>query len=117
MTGARTVKRISQNLRDRVRTHRAAAKLRRHERVTAAGHLISVGLTPKQARSAGATLKKNAAKTGVQGTAGVSYAKRVPARPCTRYTVQEAAVAAASWRPRNEEYKAAKAALLARVGS
>ena len=108
------MKRTAATLRDRIRTNRAAAKIRRQGVATIAAHLIAVGLTPKDARSAAATLRKNAAKAGVEGTPGVSYAKRVPCRPCTRYTVQEVAVAAAAYKPRKAEYKAAKAALLTR---
>ncbi|GAA3082470.1 hypothetical protein GCM10017562_59970 [Streptomyces roseofulvus] len=98
-------------LADRRRTNRAAARCARRPQ-TVVTHLIATGLAPKAARSAGGTLRKCADRIVTAGTLGVSYAKRVPARPCVRYTRAEIALAAAQYKPRKPEYKAARLALV-----
>lgn len=102
-----------QVLRDRRRTNRAAARIRRRGVATMAGHCIAAGLTVKQARTAAQSLRKNAVKADIGGQAGISYAGRRPARPCTRFTPQDARRAAQSYRPRADYAKRARAVLLA----
>ncbi|MEU5596659.1 hypothetical protein [Streptomyces sp. NPDC020298] len=98
-------------IRDRARTHRAAAKIRRHGTATLATHCIAAGLRVKEARSVAGSLRDNAAKAGVTGQAGVSYAKNVQARACTRYTPADVARIAVIYRPRKPAYKVAAARL------
>ncbi|MFE5548360.1 hypothetical protein ACFQ71_31680 [Streptomyces sp. NPDC056534] len=102
-------------LRDRVRTNRAAAKLRRRGVATVAGHCIAAGLRPSDARSMASSLRRNAVKAGCQGQAGTSHAGRRPARACTRFTPAEMAVAASAYRPRRGDFRAVRAALIAYV--
>jgi hypothetical protein len=103
----RTARRI---LRDRTRTNRAAAKIRRHGNGTLATHCIAAGLTVREARTVANSLRKNAAKAGVTGTPSVSYTHG-RARQCTRYTVREVAAIAVIYRPRKPAYKVAAAKL------
>ncbi|MFF8482346.1 hypothetical protein [Streptomyces antibioticus] len=93
-------------LRQRSATTRAAAKIRREGAATLATHAIAAGLGVKEARSVAGSLRKNAAKAGVTGQAGVSY-RRGAARTCTRYTVREVAAIAALYRPRKPAFKVA----------
>lgn len=92
-------------LRDRARQHRAAARIRRTGIATLAGHCIAAGLRPTQARTVATSLRRNATKNGITGTPGTSYAKRTPARPCTRYTPAQVRAAAITYRPRLAAYK------------
>lgn len=109
MTAAtRNARRI---LRDRTRTHRAAAKIRRTGNGTLATHCIAAGLSVKEARSVASSLRKNADKASVTGTPGISYAKNVKARTCTRYTPAEVAAIAVIYRPRKAAYKVCAARL------
>lgn len=101
-------------LRQRSASTRAAAKIRRTGTATLATHCIAAGLPTREARSVAGSLRKNAPKAGVHGTAGVSYTKG-RARQCTRYTRREVAAIARIYRPRRAEYKrcAARLALAA----
>ncbi|MER5750638.1 hypothetical protein [Streptomyces sp. NPDC002088] len=103
----RTARRI---LAQRTRTNRAAAKIRRTGAGTLATHCIAAGLAPKEARTVAGSLRKNATKAGVTGTAGVSYTHG-RARQCTRYTVREVAAIATVYRPRKPAYKTVAARL------
>ena len=98
-------------LKARTRTQRAAAKIRRTGTGTLATHCIAAGLGVKEARTVAGSLRKNADKAGVTGTPGISYAKNVKARACTRYTPREVARIAVIYRPRKAAYKAAAAKL------
>ncbi|MFC9732351.1 hypothetical protein ACFWGM_17515 [Streptomyces roseolus] len=100
-------------LADRRRTNRAAARLRRRGVATMASHCITQGLRPSDARSMASSLRRNAAKAGCEGRAGTSHAGRRPARACTRYTPSEVAVAASAYRPRRDDFRAVRAALMA----
>lgn len=91
-------------LRDRTRTHRAAAKIRRHGAATLTTHCIAAGLPVREARSVAGSLRKNAVKAGVTGTPSVSYTHG-RARQCTRYTVAEVAAIAVIYRPRKPQYR------------
>lgn len=104
---ARNARRI---LRDRTRTNRAAAKIRRQGAATLATHCIAAGLATAEARSVAGSLRKNAPKAGVTGQAGTSYRKG-RARACTRYTPAEVARIAVIYRPRKPAYKLAAAKL------
>lgn len=104
----RTARRV---LAQRTRTHRAAAKIRRQGTATLATHCIAAGLPTREARSVAGSLRKNAAKAGVTGQTGISYAKNVKARTCTRYTPAEVAAIAVVYRPRKPAYKTAAAKL------
>ncbi|WSB58675.1 hypothetical protein OG880_33275 (plasmid) [Streptomyces cellulosae] len=95
-------------LRARTRTHRAAARIARRGVGTLATYAVAAGLPVREARSAAGTMRKCAARLGVEGTAGVSYAGRAKARACRRYTPAEAAQVAADYarRARKAAYKA-----------
>lgn len=97
-------------IKARTRQTHAAAKIRRNGTGTLATHCIAAGLPIREARSVAGSLRKNAAKAGVTGTAGVSYTKG-RARQCVRYTSREVARIAAIYRPRKPAYKAAAARL------
>jgi|SRR5690606_7782609 len=99
-----------QTLKARTRTNRAAAKIRRQGNGTLATHCIAAGLTPTEARTVAGSLRKNASKAGVTGTAGTSFRKG-RARTCTRYTPAEVAAIAVIYRPRKPAYKTAAAKL------
>lgn len=99
-----------QILRQRTRTQRAAAKIRRQGVATLATHCIAAGLPIREARSVAGTLRKNADKAGVTGTTGTSYTHG-RARTCTRYTPAEVAAIAVIYRPRKPAYKACAARL------
>ncbi|MFJ6667428.1 hypothetical protein [Streptomyces sp. NPDC091383] len=98
-------------LRDRTRTHRAAAKIRRTGVGTLTTHCVAVGLPIREARSVAGSLRKNVEKAAVTGTPGISYAKNIKARHCTRYTVAEVARIAVVYRPRKPQFKVAAARL------
>jgi hypothetical protein len=98
-------------LKTRTRQTRAAAKIRRDGVATLATHVIAAGLGVREARSLASSLRKNAAKAGVTGTPGVSYAKNAKARTCTRYTPTEVAAIAVIYRPRKPAYKTVAARL------
>lgn len=100
-----------QTLRQRTRTHRAAAKIRRQGVATLATHCVAAGLPIREARTVAGSLRKNADKAGVTGTPGISYAKNAKARTCTRYTPAEVAAIAVVYRPRKAAYKVAAAKL------
>jgi hypothetical protein len=97
-------------LKARTRTQRAAAKIRRQGTGTLATHCVAAGLGIKEARTVASSLRKNAAKAGVTGQAGISYRKGA-ARACTRYTPAEVAAIAVIYRPRKPAYKVAAARL------
>ena len=99
-------------LRDRIRSNRAAARIRRRGAGSIATHCIAAGLRPGEARSVASTLRKHVAKAGVTGVAGTAYNGRVPAHPCTRFTRSQIGRLAASYRPRKAAYKAARAVLI-----
>jgi hypothetical protein len=98
-------------LKARRTQHQAAAKIRRQGVATLATHCIAAGLGVKEARTVAGSLRKNAAKANVTGQAGISYAKRVPARTCTRYTPAEVAAIAVIYKPRKPAYRIAAAKL------
>ncbi|MFS2294509.1 MAG: hypothetical protein FWJ90_17740 [Actinomadura sp.] len=98
-------------LKTRTRTQRAASRIARNGVGTLATHCIAAGLGVKEARSVAGSLRKDAAKAGVTGQAGISYAKNVKARTCTRYTPAEVARIAVIYRPRKPAYKTAAARL------
>lgn len=98
-------------LKARTRTQRAASRIARRGNGTLATHCIAAGLGVKEARTVAGSLRKNAAKAGVTGQAGISYSKNVKAHGCTRYTPAEVAAIAVIYRPRKPAYKAAAAKL------
>lgn len=95
-----------QTIRTRTRTQRAASRINRRGNGTLATHCIAAGLTPRQASSVASSLRKAAAKLGIQGEAGIAYRKG-QARTCTRYTRAQVAVIAVVYRPRRSDYKLA----------
>lgn len=100
-----------QIIRQRSTTTRATARIRRTGVATLATHCIAAGLPVREARSVAGSLRKNAAKAGVTGQAGISYAKNVKAHTCTRYTPAEVARIAVIYRPRKPAYKTCAARL------
>lgn len=100
-------------LQARTRTHRAAARIARRGVGSLATHVVAAGLPIREARSAAGTMRKCAARLGVAGTPGISYAGRAKARACRRFTRGEVAVIAADYarRARKAAYKAMAARL------
>jgi hypothetical protein len=94
-------------LKARTRTQRAASRIARRGNGTLASHCIAAGLSVREARSVAGSLRKNAAKAGVTGQPGISYAKNVKAHPCTRYTRREVALICLQYKPRKPAYKIA----------
>ncbi|WP_435606552.1 hypothetical protein [Streptomyces ardesiacus] len=92
-----------QTLRNRTRSQRAATRIARRGTGTLTTHALAAGLTPRQASSVASSLRKNAAKLGIQGQAGTAYRKG-QARTCTRYTRAEVAAIAVIYRPRKPAY-------------
>lgn len=99
-------------LADRIRSQRAASRIRRSGRGTAAVHALAVGLAPKQAATVAQALRRNAAKASCTGAAGTAFRKGNKVA-CTRYTRAEMARAAKLYRPRVEAFQAARRALIA----
>lgn len=99
-----------QTLRTRSAQTRAAARIARRGNASLTTHCIAAGLTPKEARTVASSLRKNAAKLGIQGTAARTHAAG-RMRNCRRYTVIEVARAAVVYRPRKLAYVLAAARL------
>lgn len=87
----------------------AQARIRRGP-ATLATHALAAGLAPREARTVAASLRKNAAKAGITGTAGVAFRKGA-ARPCIRYTRAAVALIASIYKPRKLAYRIAAARL------
>jgi len=98
-------------LRARRTQHQATAKIRRAGVATLATHCLAAGLTIREARTVAGSLRRNAAKANVTGQLGTSYAKRIPAHTCTRYTRAEVTRIAVIYRPRKPAYRTAAARL------
>lgn len=101
-------------LKGRSLATRAAARIRRNGTGTLASHCMAHGLSHRDAASMVGTLRKVAAKLGISGTPGRVHAGR-RMRNCQRYTAQQVAVIALSYKPRKPAYKivAARLALAA----
>lgn len=97
-------------LRDRTRTHRAAARIRRRGAASMTTHAMATGLRPTEARTVATALRRQAAKLGLNGVAGRVHAGR-RMRDVTRYTPAAVALAAAAYRPRKAQYKLTATAL------
>lgn len=97
-------------LRQRTRTQRAAAKIRRQGVATLTTHCVAAGLPVREARSVAGSLRKNAAKAGVTGQVGVSYTHG-RARTCTRYTPRQVGLICLQYKPRKPAYRLAAARL------
>lgn len=97
-------------LRARIRTHRAQARITRHGHATLATHCIAAGLGSREAATVAASLRRNATKAKVTGTAGRAHAGR-HMRDCRRYTTSEVARIAVVYRPRKPAYRTAAARL------
>lgn len=93
-----------QIVKDRSLSTRSARRIARRGNGTLAAHVLAVGVTVRKARSVAGSLRKSAAKLGIEGEAGISFRKGA-ARKCTRYTSTEVARIAAAYRPRKAEYK------------
>ncbi|HKT04463.1 MAG TPA: hypothetical protein VJT31_33525 [Rugosimonospora sp.] len=99
-----------QILRQRTRSNRAAAKIRREGIATLATHAVAAGLGIKEAASVAGSLRDKTEKAGVVGIAGRSFRKGA-SRPCTRYTRADVAALVAYYRPRKSAYRLAAAKL------
>jgi len=93
---------------------RAAARISRRGTGTLASHAMAQGLSHRDAASMVGTLRKVAARLGVSGTTGRIHAGR-RMRDCSRFTPQQVAVIALSYKPRKSAYRivAARLALAA----
>jgi hypothetical protein len=93
---------------------RAAARIARRGNGTLAAHAMAQGLSHRDAASMVGTLRKLAAKLAIGGTTGRVHAGR-RMRDCLRFTPQQVAVIALSYKPRRAEFKicAARLALAA----
>ncbi|MFD5564504.1 hypothetical protein [Kitasatospora griseola] len=103
-----------QLIRQRTRTQRAAARIRRNGHATIATHAIAQGLTHREAASVAGSLRKAAAKLRITGTQVRVHAGR-HMRDARHYTPAEVAAMCTIYRPRKTEYKivAARLALAA----
>jgi len=101
-------------IRSRQTATRAAARINRRGTGTLASHAMAHGLSHRDAASMVGTLRKVAAKLGVVGITGRTHAGR-RMRNCARFTPQQVAVIALSYKPRKPAYKivAARLALAA----
>ncbi|MFJ6215096.1 hypothetical protein ACIQGZ_17430 [Streptomyces sp. NPDC092296] len=89
---------------------RAAARIQRRGTASLTTHAIAAGLTPAEARTVASSLRRNTAKLGLTGTAHRVHAGR-RMRTTHRFTPAQVALAAAAYRPRKPEFKAASARL------
>ncbi|MEU1273003.1 hypothetical protein [Streptomyces sp. NPDC005799] len=97
-------------LRQRARTRRATAKIRREGVATLATHAVAAGLSIKEAASVAGSLRDKVSKAGVVGITGRTFRKGA-SRPCTRYTPADVAALVAYYRPRKPAYRLAAAKL------
>jgi hypothetical protein len=103
----RTARRI---LRDRTRTQRAAARIRRNHTATLTTHGIATGLTRREAASMAQTLRKEAKRNNITGTPTRTHAGR-HMRDALCYTPAQVAAIATTYRPRKPAFKIAAAIL------
>ncbi|MGW1950253.1 hypothetical protein ACWCRC_38865 [Streptomyces sp. NPDC001940] len=89
---------------------RTASRIARRGTGTLASHAMAQGLSHRDAASMVGTLRKVAAKLGLTGIAGRVHAGRCM-RDCIRYTRQQVAVIALSYKPRRAEFKTCAARL------
>lgn len=106
----RSNRRRRQVVKARATATRAAARIARRGTGTLATHAMAQGLSHRDAASMVGTLRKVAAKLGVTGTAGRVHAGR-RMRDCQRYTPQQVAVIALSYKPRKPVFKVVAARL------
>ncbi|MFF2650579.1 hypothetical protein [Streptomyces sp. NPDC058045] len=106
-TAARTRRAV---LRDRARTTRATASIRRRGTASLTTHAIAAGLGIRDARTIANSLRRNAAKQNITGTTGRCHAGR-RMRDVQRFTPDQVAQAAATYRPRKVEFVAVAAQL------
>jgi hypothetical protein len=99
-----------QVVKARATATRAAARIARRGNGTLASHAMAQGLSHRDAASMVGTLRKVAAKLGVIGTVGRVHAGR-RMRDCQRYTPQQVAVIALSYKPRKSAFKVVAARL------
>ncbi|WP_394436253.1 hypothetical protein [Streptomyces sp. SGAir0957] len=89
---------------------RAARRIRRNGTGTLATHAMAQGLSRRDAASMVGTLRKIAAKAGVDGIPGRTHAGR-RMRDCTRYTPRQVAVIVLHYKPRRDLFKTCAARL------
>ena len=106
----RTIRKRRAAIRSRQTATRAAARIARRGTGTLASHAMAHGLSRRDAASMVGTLRKVAAKLGIVGTAGRVHAGRCM-RNCARFTPQQVAVIALSYKPRKPAYEAVAAKL------
>ncbi|NUS83677.1 MAG: hypothetical protein HOY75_13255 [Streptomyces sp.] len=97
-------------LRQRRTQTRAQSRIRKNGRASLATHAIATGLRPTEARSVAGSLRKAAAKLGIDGQACTVF-KAGRARHGYRYTPSQVAILAATYKPRKPAYKTAAAKL------
>ena len=97
-------------LRQRRQQTNAQSRIRKNGRASLVTHAIAAGLTPSQARSVAGSLRKAAAKLGIDGQACTIF-KAGRARHGYRYTPSQVAILATTYKPRKPAYKAAAARL------
>ncbi|MEV8248042.1 hypothetical protein AB0R01_30365 [Streptomyces rochei] len=91
-------------IRTRTRTQRAASRIHRRGNASLTTHCLAAGLTPKEARTVASSLRRNAAKLGIQGTPARTHAAG-RMRDSMRYTPAQVAQAAVVYRPRKAAYR------------
>lgn len=111
----RTARRVQRRtraavLRDRARTHRAAARIRRRGDGSLTTHALAQGLRPREARSVAGSLRRAADKLGILGRPVRVHAGR-RMRDARRYTPAQVAALAVVYRPRRADYKLVAARL------
>lgn len=103
-------RKAQQILRNRTRTQRATARIRRNHTATLTTHGIATGLTRKQAASMATTLRRTAHKLGITGAPTRTHAGR-HMRDGYTYTPTQVATIATAYKPRKPEFKTAAAIL------
>lgn len=97
-------------LKARATANRAASRIARRGTGSLQTHAIAQGLTPRDARSMVGTLRKTAAKLGIEGSEHRVHAGR-RMRTTHRYTPAQVAAICVVYRPRKPAFQAAAARL------
>ena len=109
-----SARKARRNLRDRLRTQRAASRIARRGTATLTTHAIAAGLPAREARSVAGSLRNAAKKLAITGTPHRVHAGR-RMRDARHYTPAQVAAMCTVYRPRKPAYRdvAARLALAA----
>lgn len=106
---------IRAEVRQRTRTQRAASRIaRRGGEGSLVTHLLAVGLSVKDARSAAGSMRTVAKRLGITGVEARTHAAG-RMRTTHRYTPDEIAAICMAWKARKPAFRSARVRLLAAV--